>query len=378
MPEMKTWTANGQVYEIVDAKAREHIANTSNPHGVTPAQIGAPNSITRAVYDTWFEFKIVGDGVANASSYERVPVTIIITSQNGQIINAQFVASTIDGHPLGSCFISSSMNMGISTIAYETVGTETRYSVSLSGVTHAYATAQITIPSTSKMTLGSYSGSYGTTSVLSVQKPAPDTVNAAPASGFEGYHNCANVDELNAKIDELTQAQPTGTEKTYYLYIYWYANAPLPCGRWSVTIHKPQTLTNWAGVTATVVGSQVIHKLCREWYEGTWLDWEWENPPMVLGVEYRTTERWSGKAVYTKLVDCGVLPNATQKSVAHGCNASDIIRCYGQMITTGESIPMHYDGKSILVYASQSNIWITANYDASGQKAYVQIWYTKK
>ena len=47
----------------------------------------------------------------------------------------------------------------------------------------------------------------------------------------------------------------------------------------------------------------------------TWSEWEWVNPPMDLGVEYRTTERYAGKAVYTQLVDCGNLPNASQKNV---------------------------------------------------------------
>lgn len=29
---------------------------------------------------------------------------------------------------------------------------------------------------------------------------------------------------------------------------------------------------------------------------------EWINPPMQLGIEYRTTERWNGKAVYRKAI----------------------------------------------------------------------------
>lgn len=39
-------------------------------------------------------------------------------------------------------------------------------------------------------------------------------------------------------------------------------------------------------------------------------DWEWENPPMVLGTEYRTTKRHQGKTVFTKAVSLGALPNA--------------------------------------------------------------------
>lgn len=34
----------------------------------------------------------------------------------------------------------------------------------------------------------------------------------------------------------------------------------------------------------------------------TWSEWEWINPPMTAGVEYRTTERCDGKPVYRKLV----------------------------------------------------------------------------
>ena len=40
-------------------------------------------------------------------------------------------------------------------------------------------------------------------------------------------------------------------------------------------------------------------------------EWEWVNPPVMLGVEYRTTERWNGKAVYKMLVDFGSLPDGT-------------------------------------------------------------------
>ena len=51
--------------------------------------------------------------------------------------------------------------------------------------------------------------------------------------------------------------------------------------------------------------------------EQTWQPWEWINPPMQLGVEYRTTERHNGKPVYTKLVDCGAMPNNTLKTIEY-------------------------------------------------------------
>ena len=45
---------------------------------------------------------------------------------------------------------------------------------------------------------------------------------------------------------------------------------------------------------------------------------EYLNPPLVLGVEYRTTERYLGKPVYVKAVNFGALPNNTDASVTFG------------------------------------------------------------
>lgn len=45
---------------------------------------------------------------------------------------------------------------------------------------------------------------------------------------------------------------------------------------------------------------------------------EYLNPPMELGVEYRTAERWLGKVVYAKLIDFGALPASATKNVGHG------------------------------------------------------------
>ena len=44
--------------------------------------------------------------------------------------------------------------------------------------------------------------------------------------------------------------------------------------------------------------------------------WEWVNPPLSTDVEYRTTERFCGRPVYYKIVDCGQI--ADNKQVEHG------------------------------------------------------------
>lgn len=42
--------------------------------------------------------------------------------------------------------------------------------------------------------------------------------------------------------------------------------------------------------------------------DGEWQPWEWVNPPMTLGVEFRTTERYAGKPVYAQIINCGSMP----------------------------------------------------------------------
>lgn len=51
--------------------------------------------------------------------------------------------------------------------------------------------------------------------------------------------------------------------------------------------------------------------------ESAWRDWEWVNPPMVLGVEYRTTERYLGRPVYIRLEEFAALPNNTTLTVSN-------------------------------------------------------------
>ena len=43
---------------------------------------------------------------------------------------------------------------------------------------------------------------------------------------------------------------------------------------------------------------------------------EWQNPPMLDGIQYGTRERHLGKRVYVKIVDLGALPSSATKSVS--------------------------------------------------------------
>lgn len=114
----------------------------------------------------------------------------------------------------------------------------------------------------------------------------------------------------------------------------------------------------------------------RQMIDGTWNEWEYVNPPAILGTEYRTTERWQGKVVYRKLVDFGTLPNKGMKQVQHGAAATNIVR-YAATRSDGEAIPMWYDTHKILIDVSKFSVVLSTSFDASAKTATVQIWYTK-
>lgn len=118
-------------------------------------------------------------------------------------------------------------------------------------------------------------------------------------------------------------------------------------------------------------------------YNGTsWSDWEWVNPPMNLGVEYRTTERYLGNPVYVKLVDCGSLPNTTIKTIEHGTEILKAISCTLSLTSTSgypRTAPEINSDKTVSVFAQldRGYIHIMANRDFSKFTAVAKIKYTK-
>ena len=75
-----------------------------------------------------------------------------------------------------------------------------------------------------------------------------------------------------------------------------------------------------------------------------WSPWEFINPPMQLGVEYRTTERYLGKPVYALCANFGA--NIDGSSMYFGENVLRIVR--GQAYSgQGDGLYPWYQGKTI-------------------------------
>lgn len=106
---------------------------------------------------------------------------------------------------------------------------------------------------------------------------------------------------------------------------------------------------------------------------------EWVNPPMLVGVEYRTTERYDGKPVYVKVVDYGTLPNNTEGSnygLAAGLN---LISVSGFAVGSSYNIPIpgYMYIKNIGYTRSSGNLWIATGTNMSSYHGYIIAKYTK-
>lgn len=121
-------------------------------------------------------------------------------------------------------------------------------------------------------------------------------------------------------------------------------------------------------------------------FNGTeWLPHEWVNPPMISGMEYRTTERFNGKVVYAMAVNCGTLPNATSKSVSTIIpSTANIISATGVAAAgsgSSETFPViDYKGavaSSFFLTAGKS-VMINTFTDMSTHAGYITVKYTKE
>lgn len=118
---------------------------------------------------------------------------------------------------------------------------------------------------------------------------------------------------------------------------------------------------------------------------GFWSVWEWVNPPMQSGVEYRTTARWNGKVVYTKLVDLGALGAAmTYKQVPHGITCTKFVGADGYAITNDQYLRLlstndNADGNGDnYLYIMPSEVFIQVGITSLyGYNAYVTLRYIK-
>ena len=145
---------------------------------------------------------------------------------------------------------------------------------------------------------------------------------------------------------------------------------------------------NNASITGAVI--QEAHKqdkygvniLTRVYINGEWKPFEWVNPPMQVGLEYRTTERWQGKPVYYKVVDFGGLPNETTVAVPIGVENIewvflDLSKSWAGPVSDLSTNYIANGANITELCVRDGKISITTNANMTGTLAYITVKYTK-
>ena len=172
----------------------------------------------------------------------------------------------------------------------------------------------------------------------------------------------------------------------------------LVTGFYMCTVSTTGMPDNWGGGPMFVVAvdsdrcmqriySSNLSRYCvRRYMDGVWDPWEYSDPPMVPGVEYRTTERWNGFAVYTKLFDLGKVPiGETNADIGiHGVGSGGLpglIRHYAFTATGRSAVSV---GASVGDWEVSVNIADGKAYIKGGsgignnnESLYLQVWYIK-
>lgn len=107
---------------------------------------------------------------------------------------------------------------------------------------------------------------------------------------------------------------------------------------------------------------------------------EWINPPLVPGVEYRTTERFTERPVYTKFVQLGVAASGQSIVQWHEDSAASPIRHTARFYT--QTLPLiSSDGThttEVRLVGTDAYIFCVENWViTSGAPIWLQVWYYK-
>ena len=232
------------------------------------------------------------------------------------------------------------------------------------------------------------SGDYNATQIPVSGEPEAETVAAALANkapaGFGWGDEIQRIgaesaeesyETYCAKVDAALNEMPDRTAKLVRAY------PPALYGKAEVTVsllYKSDAnyavLSNIGSADTALCGWRMIKLKKSSSDPSAWQPFEWEHPPMQLGVEYRTIERYQQVPIYTKAVNFGAAPNATSKTVEHGITGfNQCVDVSG--ISGGANLIGHKNIVGILV--NESQITIEADADLSRSNVYVILKYTK-
>lgn len=162
------------------------------------------------------------------------------------------------------------------------------------------------------------------------------------------------------------------------------ANAPFPMGYMLVINRQYSKYVTQIAFNANYTGVGNTQVVIRTYGTTGWSEWEWINPPMTLGVEYRTTERHNGAPVYAVRLTVGELLNKGTTTTTLPSVPAEIVEIYGtaksDAYTETVTFPILTSAGAVgarLIKTGTQSIAAKTYADYSGYVATATVRYTK-
>lgn len=131
-------------------------------------------------------------------------------------------------------------------------------------------------------------------------------------------------DDINTLIDEAVAKMENSTVEIISFY------ETINDSGGYITIHKGRNEDAMAVVDVKLeIDGMRLYR--HAWSEGDtayhWDEWEYENPPMIAGTEYRTTERYDGRPVYVKRLQKQLSGSAGISSIVLVSGVAAVVDC---------------------------------------------------
>lgn len=381
----------------IGAAPASHAKDKNNPHGVTAEQVGArPNTWTPSAADVGAvpttrkvnNKALSSDITLSASDVGARPNTWMPTPADIGAFNADNYLSSERNLSVGENVLALP-NGVYSFEAWEGVTAEMAAQMNLPCVTWHYdflVTSNHTVGASGKDTQ-----LYKT--ILCFTSDGSIFKNNCAWEQWTGWKKILNSDTTPADIGAAPAGYGLGIGSVYSLKaIYSEEEAKAISETGWYGYHGPALST---GCNMGIIRAEIVSDIYKTLYftdlngyrlvntlvYGAWTGWQWENPPMELGVEYCTTERYNGKLVYAQRVNFGALPDYSHKTIyVTAAGVTDVISYEARYATATSGAIVDGSGQVGSNYSINGNqiiFTISVPSNSSAYNAIVLLKYIK-
>lgn len=343
-----------------------HLANKSNPHGVTAAQIGAVPSATGGENrinvgtknDTQYRLAITSTGKLrfDVSNDGGVNWDILYYVPRGAVSNI-FTALNSAGDTFGANAVlfkspSSAGSVGFHNGASANQGA----GIWLYGNDHPTGAGKFRLQvydaatGTYRQLDGAPDGSliWDKNHVFTAADIIPfenldvsrDNIGAAPAHLVHSSYELSSDADLDALLLAQFADATLPNHSVRYISVFFSNTSDTDifyAGRWLFEINK-ETINYGYVIARSYFDTSSVSERRRRVSSGSFSHpWSWDNPPMVAGVEYMTTQKIYQKPIYCKSIsytqsaDIGTATGLDTMNIAHGISGfGELVRCEGR------------------------------------------------